>query len=95
MTKQTKRITASDLKYQHELSQGGNFFSRASMKFFGDTMGNYGVRAATVTVKRSNGELVECYELYRRKPVKCGLWDSAYFSCSTFERIHGELVGSN
>lgn len=60
---------------------GSHFFTRASMKFFGDTMRNYGTRAAIV------GDRV-AVELYRRRPVKNGLRDSAYFDATTFERIH-------
>ena len=43
-------MTASELKYQVEVS--GNephYFTRSTMKFFGDTMRNYGVRSGEVT----------------------------------------------
>ena len=52
------------------------FFSRETMKFFGDTMKNYGVRDAG-----------NCWELYRKKPVKYGLTKSAYFTKGTFTKI--------
>lgn len=78
-------MTASELKYKVEVH--GNepfFFTPKTMKFFGDTMRNYGVRSATIdTYSKKN---VECWELYRRQPVKHGLSDSAYFSKQTFER---------
>ena len=56
------------------------FFSRENMRFAGDTMRNYGVRLTTI-----NGG-VQVFELYRRKPVKCGLQSSAYFLAGTFSQ---------
>ncbi len=56
---------------------GSYFFTSNTMKFFGDRMSNYGVRSAG-----------ENWELYRRKPVKHGLQESAYFNKETFERVH-------
>lgn len=78
--------TASDLKYAVE--QAGHeqyFFTRSTMKFFGDTMKNYGVRKTWV--KTYDSDKVEVYELYRRKPVKHGLNNSAYFHRETFNRV--------
>ena len=73
-------MTPSELKYN--VSQTGScFFHRDSMRFFGDTMRNYGVRAAVL-------DGVEVWELYRKRPVKCGLRSSAYFNRATFERVH-------
>ena len=75
-------MNASELKSKVT----GNFFYRDSMKFFGDTMRNYGVRSSTVTTWE--GLTVEVQELYRRHAVKYGLKDSAYFDKKTFERVH-------
>lgn len=70
--------TPSDLKYYHELNNPNSaFFSRKTMKFFGDTMKNYGIRTHANAV-----------ELFRRKPVKHGLHLSTFFKLGTFERIH-------
>lgn len=79
-------MNASELKY-HVENRGteSHFFTRSSMKFFGDTMRNYGVRSATV--KTFRGDVVECWELYRRRPVKCGLQSSVYFDKQTFARV--------
>ncbi len=80
-------MTASELKYYIE--QSGNapfFFVRKTMKFFGDTMRNYGVRSAVVDTWTQQG--VEVWELYRRKPVKHGLQKSAYFDKKTFNRVY-------
>lgn len=63
-------MTPSELKYQYEQANpDGYFFTRKTMKFFGDTMANYGV------INHPNG-----YELFRRKPVNMGLAKSAYFT---------------
>lgn len=78
-------MNASELKYQVE-KKGSHFFERSTMRFFGDRMSNYGVRSATITTYE--GEQVECWELYRRRPVKHGLKDSAYFDKVTFARIY-------
>lgn len=92
-TTKAKRMTASDLKWHYEMKHpDGHFFDRETMKFFGDTMSNYGVRANTVTVRESDGNVVECYVLYRRRAVKHGLTGSAYFSVDTFEQILGEVL---
>ncbi len=66
--------TASDLKFLHELKHPkSHFFSRETMKFFGDSMKNYGI-------KHYRGHI----ELIRKKPVKHGLTDSAFFDLVTF-----------
>lgn len=81
-------MNPSELKAKVE-RRGSHFFTRDSMKFAGDTMRNYGVRGP-VTLKTSTGEIVQCWELYRRHPVKHGLQSSAYFAVDTFERRYGE-----
>lgn len=64
---------ASDLKYYYqEKNPSGRFFDRKTMKFFGDTMANYGVR-----------NYGTYFELYRRNPVKHGLSKSHYFDAIT------------
>jgi len=74
-------MTPSELKYKlEETGKHPYFFSRDNMKYFGDTMKNYGCRKTTI-----NG--VEAWELWRKRPVKRGLKNSAYFNAKTFERI--------
>lgn len=78
--------TASDLKFAVE--QSGNetyFFTRDTMKFFGDTMSNYGVRGPFTIPTRSGN--ISAYELFRRRPVKHGLTESAYFDAEKFNRV--------
>lgn len=82
-------MNASELKYHVETKTTSNFFSRSTMKFFGDTMRNYGVSSAKV--KTWDGESIEVWELYRKRPVKHGLKTSAYFNKKTFERVHPKL----
>jgi len=75
-------MTKSELKYRVEQT-GSHFFERSSMRFFGDTMANYGVNSKPVDV---NG--VSCWRLYRKKPVLHGLMSSVYFNCETFEKVN-------
>ena len=76
-------MNASELK--RKVEESGNepyFFTYRTMRFFGDTMKNYGVRRAKI-----NGKQV--WELHRKHPVKHGLHESAYFDSVTFERVRG------
>ena len=83
-------MNPSALKYQVEIhGEEPHFFDRKSMQFFGDSMRNYGVRKATITMNLQ-GENVEVWELYRKRPVLHGLSDSAYFRADTFVRCFKE-----
>lgn len=73
--------TVTDIKYTYQRlscvdGRNRHFFDRDTMKFFGDTMANYGVRDAG-----------PYWELYRRRPVKHGLNTSAYFDKVTFDQV--------
>ena len=76
--------TPSDLKYEYERIKGasGHFFDRATMRFFGDTMKNYGVRDC--------GKWVE---LFRRRSVKHGLNSSTYFHKKTMRETKTKPEG--
>lgn len=81
-------MTPSELKYHVENTKGERFFfTRDTMKFFGDTMRNYGVRAQPVEVLNNLGETVKCWELYRKHPVKHGVKDSAFFAVDDYRRV--------
>lgn len=85
-------MTASELKYQIESADPTtHFFDRDSMKFFGDSMRNYGVRSTTIHAITDSGARDigsrEVWELYRRRAVKHGLRDSAYFDKETYRRV--------
>ena len=64
-----------------------HFFDRGAMRFFGDSMANYGVRSVTVGVQFDaagayypGGLYLEAWELYRRRPVRHGMQGSHYFA---------------
>lgn len=87
--------TSSDLRYAVEQAGDTHFFDRGTMRFFGDTMRNYGVRRVTVISNfdvagnyHEQGVERDVYELYRRKAVKHGNRGSAYFSATTFQRVY-------
>jgi len=81
-------MTPSQLKALHEDAHPESlFFSRGNMRFAGDTMANFGVRAEPVTFKTWSGDIVTCWELYRRRPVKHGLRGSHYFDCVTYRHV--------
>ena len=74
-------MTAAELKHNVEQGRDRFFFTRDTMKFFGDTMGNYGVRGSLTP------HMIEVWELYRKRPVKHGLTASAYFDKTTYNRV--------
>jgi hypothetical protein len=88
-------MTPYELKAAVEAS--GNerhYFTRDTMKCFGDTMRNYGVRRTLVIANfdiygtyHAEGVPREAWELYRKRPVKHGNQSSAYFDVVTFERV--------
>lgn len=90
-------MSPSELKY-HVEQRGDNahFFSRKTMQFFGDSMRNYGVRTAEVRtaydaqgnyVGNAGGCVVQCWELYRKRPVKHGLQSSHYFAKDDYRTV--------
>ena len=80
--------TASDLKFEIErLHPDSKFFARENMKFFGDSMQNYGVRQPRKIVDIMGDERI-AYELYRKQPVKHGLSESHFFDAETLSKVH-------
>ena len=79
------KITKSELR-ERVIATGSHFFDRDWMKFFGDTMKNFGVASATVETWTQG--TVECWELYRIHPVKHGNHKSAYFRKDNFAAVH-------
>ena len=67
-------MTPSELKYQYEQKQGGHFFDRKTMNFFGDTMKNFGGCDAGTH-----------WKLYRKRAVKYGVKSSFFFDKITFD----------
>lgn len=93
-------MSPSELRYLVTTS-GSNFFDRGAMKFFGDTMKNYGVRSTVVRAQYDvdgsyieNGYDCEVWELYRKRAVKHGQSASAYFAKDDFRRIHSIAKGA-
>lgn len=90
-------MSPSELKAAIE-SRGAesHFFTRKTMQFFGDTMRNFGVRAATVrTAYNAAGDYVgpdgievPAWELYRKHAVKHGLRSSHYFARDDFRQLY-------
>ena len=89
-------MTPAELKYQVEQSSERFFFTRDAMRFSGDTMRNYGVRDGgtipyhwddTGNNYSETPRNIEVWELYRKRPVKHGLKDSAYFDKITYRRV--------
>lgn len=79
-------ITAATLKYRVEnRGRESHFFTRKTMQFFGDTMRNYGVRFVMA-------DGAPAWELFRRKPVKHGMRDSAYFCAHEYRRLFPQDV---
>lgn len=75
-------MTSSELKQKYERhNPDGHFFDRATMRFFGDTMKNYGVRKTEI-------DGLPVWELYRRRSVKHGLRTSKYFDTTRFQEVH-------
>jgi len=59
------------------------FFCKDTMKCFGDTMSNYGIRSAKIDTLHNKD--VDVWELYRKRPVKHGDKSSAYWNKESFE----------
>lgn len=77
--------TPSDLKYLYEENNpNGHYFTRSSMRCFGDTMKNYKV----LTLIHDNKKY---YRLIRRNPVKHGMQNNAYFDEYGLQVLDSEL----
>ena len=92
-------MTLSELKVAVEAAgHERHFFDRKTMKFFGDTMSNYGVRSTVITCNYNEhgqyvetGVQVEVWELYRKRAVKHGLKQSAYFGKASFKQVYARI----
>ena len=75
-------ITLHELKTRLDASNHNKYyFSKDTMKFFGDHMSNYGVKETMI-------KGIKAIELYRIKPVKGGHQESAYFHPETLKTIY-------
>ena len=66
---------------------GSFFFSRKTMRFFGDTMKNYSCSSNPIEIIDSLDNRRKVYALWRKTPVKQGLQETAYFDAITFKRV--------
>jgi hypothetical protein len=88
-----KTLLPSELKALHEKNNPqGYFFDRDTMRFFGDTMGNFGVRdgGKVKTLTDKGVAEVEVWDLYRKRPNpgKCSLTGH----CRYFAKSDGREV---
>jgi hypothetical protein len=86
-------MTAFNLKYLYERNNPKRyFFNRRTMRFFGDTMRNFGVRdgGKVKTITKSGIQDVEVWELYRKQPVNGGV----HGFCRYFSKEDGQEVSS-
>lgn len=78
-------MTPKQLAENVRLFTGSKYFQKETMRFFGDTWSNYGVRSVTIPV--GQGQTMEVWELYRKKPVNGGLQTSVYFHKTEYIRV--------
>ena len=97
-------MTPRELKCNVEQGHDKFFFAREAMRFFGDTMRNYGVKDSGTIPYHYDDEgnnysetphTIEVWELYRKRPVNLGLTDSAYFDKRTYRRVFRETSQFN
>jgi hypothetical protein len=86
-------MTVSELKDLYERNNPeGHFFDRKTMRFFGDTMRNFGVAdAGEIMSWDDKGEgivPVPAWELYWKRPVNGGL----HGHCAYFRKKDGKEV---
>lgn len=80
-------MTPSELKARVEAAGvDTEFFTRKTMKFFGDRMSNYGCRDGGLVDTHAEANIA-VWELYRKRPVKYGLQGPAYFCKQTFRQV--------
>ena len=83
----TKMTPAMLRAHVEEANHESYYFTRETMRFFGDTMANYAVTREPVTFQTYSGETVTCWELRRKRPVKHGNRAPAYFDVETFRKV--------
>jgi hypothetical protein len=76
-------MTPTELK-QKVQATGSHFFDRESMRFFGDTMSNFGCVSTEL-----NG--IPCWRLHRKRPTKDSSRGMFYFRKDNFEEIYPDV----
>lgn len=91
-------MTPSELKYNVlKNNPESHFFDSDAMRFYGDTMRNYGVKLVLVELDDAFNEdgtrtRAKAYELYRKRPVKDGVRRSIFFSPDDFRIIRPRTI---
>lgn len=96
--------TVAHLMHDYDLANPGSLrFEAGTMRYWGDSMQNYGVRRRSVTcfdwneakdtvARNRAGEpkliTVNAWELYRKEPVNFGVQTSLFLHPDTFKIIH-------
>lgn len=70
-----------------QTAHSSHWFSRENMKFSGDTLANFYVKAKPVEIEDTSGNKRMCWELQRVRANKRGAYASSYFDCETFEHV--------
>ena len=84
-------MTAYELKkFYQDNNEEGFFFCSKTMRYFGDTMRNFGVKdGGKIKVMTDAGmEEAEVWDLIRKRPVHGGL----YGHCAYFRKDNGQEV---
>jgi hypothetical protein len=85
-------MTAYELKALHHKNfPDGHYFDRRTMRFFGDTMKNFGVYNVGMVKVLDSGEIreVDAVMLYRKRPVNGGMHgDTDLFNKETGQVIY-------
>lgn len=79
-----KTVSAFIAAYNEKV--GGPMFDRQTMRFFGDTMKNFGLY--TCNVQTREGETVPAYCLYRKKATKLPANSGYFFRADCLKRMH-------
>jgi hypothetical protein len=90
-------MNASTLKFYYQKhNPNGYFFSRRTMRFFGDTMRNYGVKSRRfLNGPGKHGPGADFWELWRKTPVNGGLRESAFFNKQSFQHVSAFELKAN
>jgi hypothetical protein len=79
-------MTISELKARVE-DTGSLFFTRSTMKFFGDTMRNFSCGTKPIEIVDFYGAKRQVYAIWRKKATKIGTDRVYYFDAETFKRV--------
>jgi|WetSurMetagenome_2_1015567.scaffolds.fasta_scaffold159845_1 hypothetical protein len=88
-----KRMTPSELRYRVQQT-GSSFFDRNTLRFFGDTMSNFGCSSKAYAVTDRHGSKRQVFAIWRKHKPNSPLrndpdWSKPYyFDAQTFARVY-------